>query len=31
MKTEFNNHMDTLCRKGIYPYEWFDNNENLIM
>ena len=25
MKTEYNNEMELLCRKGFYPYEWFDN------
>jgi len=25
MKSEFGDHMDLLCRKGSYPYEWFDN------
>ncbi len=27
MKKEFPDHMDLLCRKGFYPYEWFDNND----
>ena len=25
MKSEFGDHMDLLCGKGSYPYEWFDN------
>ena len=25
MKKYFPEHMDILCRKGFYPYEWFDN------
>ena len=24
-KTMYSEHMDLLCRKGFYPYEWFDN------
>jgi len=27
MKKEFPEHMDKLCRKGYYPYEWLDDNE----
>ena len=26
MKSVFPDHIDSLCRKGFYPYEWFDNN-----
>ena len=29
MKQYYNDHMDLLCKKGIYPYEWIDNNEKL--
>jgi hypothetical protein len=25
MKQYFSNHMDTLCQKGFYPYEWMDD------
>ena len=27
MKSHFPEHMGLLCRKGLYPYEWFDNND----
>ena len=27
MKKYFPDHLDLLCRKGFYPYEWFDNND----
>jgi hypothetical protein len=27
MKREFPNHLDLLCRKGIYPYTWFDDTK----
>ena len=29
MKQYFNEHMDLLCRKGFYPYEFIDNDEKL--
>lgn len=29
MKQYFYNHMDLLCRKGFYPYEFIDNNNKL--
>ena len=29
MKTEYNNEIDMLCRKGFCPYEWMDDNEKL--
>ena len=29
MKTEYNNEIDMLCRKGFYPYDWMDDNEKL--
>ena len=29
MKQYYNDHMDLLCKKGVYPYEWVDNNEKL--
>lgn len=25
MKSAFGKHIELMCRKGIYPYEWFDN------
>ena len=25
MRSQFPDHLDILCRKGIYPYEWMDN------
>ncbi len=28
-KTIFGNHMDLLCKKGVYPYEWVDSHEKL--
>ena len=28
-KTEYNNEIDMLCRKGFYPYEWMDDKEKL--
>ena len=27
MKKELPEHIEKLCRKGFYPYAWFDNNE----
>jgi len=27
MKDSFGEHMELICRKGIYPYEWFDDIE----
>ena len=27
MKNEYNNEIELLCRKGFYPYEWFDDVE----
>ena len=29
MKQYYNDHMDLLCKKGIYPYEWIDNIDKL--
>ena len=29
MKQHFENHMDILCRKGFYPYEWVNNIDKL--
>ena len=29
MKQYFDKHMDILCRKGFYPYEFMDNNDKL--
>ena len=29
MKQYFKEHMDILCRKGFYPYEFIDSNEKL--
>ena len=29
MKRQFPEHMDLLCRKGFYPYEWVDGIEKL--
>ena len=26
-KKEFSDNLDLLCRKGYYPYEWFDNTD----
>ena len=25
MRSVFPNHLNLLCQKGFYPYEWFDN------
>jgi hypothetical protein len=27
MKSVVPDHLDLLCRKGFYPYEWFDDND----
>jgi len=27
LKSIFPHHLDLLCQKGYYPYEWMDNNE----
>ena len=29
MKRQFSEHMDLLCRKGFYPYEWVGGIEKL--
>ena len=29
MKQYYNDHIDLLCKKKIYPYEWVDNIEKL--
>ena len=29
MKERFPEHIDLLCRKGFYPYEWVDRIEKL--
>ena len=29
MKQYFPDHLDLLCKKGYYPYEWVDNIEKL--
>jgi hypothetical protein len=29
MKKHYNEHMDLLCRKGYYPYEYIENDEQL--
>ena len=30
MRKQFGDHMDILCRKGFYPYEWVDSIDKLI-
>ena len=29
MKREFPDHIDLLCKKGHYPYEWVDSHDKL--
>ena len=29
MKNAFNDDLELMCRKGIYPYEWVDDIEKL--
>ena len=29
MRREFPEHIDLLCKKGHYPYEWVDSHEKL--
>ena len=29
MRKQFGYHMDILCRKGFYPYEWVDSIDKL--
>jgi len=29
MRNKFPEHMELLCRKGFYSYEWVDDIENL--
>ena len=28
MQKEFGNHINSVCQKGFYPYEWMDNTDN---
>jgi hypothetical protein len=29
MKQYYNDHLDLICKKGVYPYEWVDSIEKL--
>ena len=29
MRSIYGDHMDILCRKGFYPYEYIDNDSKL--